>query len=53
MGEVLVREGLLFRQSFGRRPTDRVQLSAMREVSLAREIHEAGIAGMGYLYMGG
>lgn len=28
------------------------QLSAMREVALAREIAEAGAEGMGYLYMG-
>ncbi|KAF9452451.1 hypothetical protein P691DRAFT_828461 [Macrolepiota fuliginosa MF-IS2] len=28
------------------------KLSAMREVSLAREIHEAGISDMRYLYMG-
>ncbi|KAF5337715.1 hypothetical protein D9611_014530 [Ephemerocybe angulata] len=28
------------------------QLSALREVSLAKEIHDAGVPGMGYLYMG-
>ncbi|CDO68698.1 hypothetical protein BN946_scf184652.g25 [Trametes cinnabarina] len=28
------------------------QLSALREASLAREIHEAGVPGMQYLYMG-
>ncbi|KAI0774383.1 arginine-tRNA-protein transferase [Fomes fomentarius] len=28
------------------------KLSAMREVTLAREIHDAGVSGMQYLYMG-
>lgn len=41
---------LLFRQVSTH--TQHIQLSALRELSLAREIHEAGIPDMRYLYMG-
>ena len=32
--------------------SDSTQLSALREAALAKEMHEAGVADMRYLYMG-
>jgi hypothetical protein len=51
MGEVLARKGLFFLFFFSV-GAERFQASALREASLAKEIHDAGINDMKYVYMG-
>lgn len=50
VGEILARKGIQLRkfEMFA----DQLQLSALREISLVEEMHNAGVVDMQFLYMG-